>query len=370
MRLLQIDTGRLWRGGQRQCALLCRNLAAEGHEVHLACLRDSPLQEAFAGTRVRLHGLRAGGELDPIAALRLARLMRTVRPELIATHEAHGLGLAVLARFIGGGRVPLVYHRRVDAPLRTGFGSGRKLRAPALFICVSRAVAAIVARAGIPPERIRVVPDGIPPVDRVPGAAASVRAELGLDPDATIIGTIGSLVRPKDHATLLAAFARVAPRFPRAQLVVVGSGYLRERLRGQAAALAIEPRVRFLGERRDTDRLLCAMDLFVLSSRTEGLGSTILDAFSLEVPVVATAAGGIPDLVEDGRTGRLAAVGDPGALAGAMALALGDPAASREMATAARERFLAQLTDRVMADRTLAGYRDLLARTTGPSAPV
>lgn len=365
MRLLQIDTGRLWRGGQRQCALLCRNLAAGGVDVHLACRRGSPLSQDFAGTPVRLHALRAAGELDPVAALRVAGWIRRIRPELIAAHEAHGLGLAIQARWLAGARAPLVYHRRIDAPFGTGILSSWKRHAPALFICVSREVAAVVARAGIAAERIRIVRDGIPPIERVPDAPASVRAELGLDRDARIIGTIGSLTGPKDHATLLAAFARLVPRLPRARLVVVGSGSREERLRAQAAALSIASSVHFLGERRDTDRLLSAMDIFVLPSRTEGLGSTILDAFSLEVPVVATRAGGIPDLVEDGRTGRLADVGHPESLATTIARAFEDSAGSREMAVRARARFLAQFTDRAMAAQTVGCYRELLSVRTG-----
>lgn len=366
MRLLQIDTGRLWRGGQRQCALLCRHLAAGGAEVHLACRHASPLRQHFAGTPVRLHHLSAAGELDPIAALRVAGWMRRIRPELIAVHDTRALGLAILARALAGTRTPLVYHRRVDAPLGAGFASGWKRRAPALFICVSRAVAAVVARAGIPAERIRVVHSGIPPILRVPDAAASVRAELGLEAEAPIIGTIGGLNGPKDHATLLAAFARVVARWPRARLLVVGGGYLEPRLRQQARALSIAPSVHFLGERRDTDRLLSAMDLFVLSSRREGLGSSILDAFSLAVPVVATRSGGIPEMVEDGQTGRLAEAGQPEALAAVMARALEEPAASRMMAVAARARFLERFTDQAMAAQTAGCYRELLDDRRGP----
>jgi glycosyltransferase involved in cell wall biosynthesis len=365
MLLLHIDTGRLWRGGQRQCALLCRNLARDGHEVHLVCRRDAPLLEAFAGSPVGLHPVRWVGEANPLGALSLGRRVRALRPDLIAAHDAHALSLAQAGRALAGSRAPIVYHRRVDAAPGTGIGSRWKLRAPALFVCVSRAVAAVVEAAGVPRRRIRIVPDGIPAAEPVAGAAASLRAELGLDPAATIVGTIGSLVRPKDHATLLEAFARLAPEFPAASLAVVGSGYLRDRLLGQARALGIGSRVRFLGERRDVDRLLSAMDLFVLSSRTEGLGSTILDAFALGVPVVATRAGGTPDLIEDGRTGRLCAVGDPAALAAAMARALADPRASAAMAAAARERFLAEFTDREMAARTAACYREALAGTAG-----
>ena len=147
--------------------------------------------------------------------------------------------------------------------------------------------------------------------------------------------------------------------------MVVGSGHRQERLREQATALSSAASVHFLGERRDTDRLLSAMDLFVLPSRTEGLGSTILDAFSLEVPVVATRAGGIPDLVEDGRTGRLVPVGDAESLAAAIRRAFEEPVVSREMAVRARATFLTQFTDRAMAARTLDCYRDVLDAGAG-----
>jgi glycosyltransferase involved in cell wall biosynthesis len=295
----------------------------------------------------------------------VARVMRSVRPDLIAAHEAHGLGLAVMARWLVGARAGLVYHRRVDLPVGRWIGSRWKLRAPDLFICISRAVADVLAASGVPRQRIRIVYSGVAPIECEAGAGEALRAELGLSPSARIVGTIGSLVPHKDHLMLLTAFAQLKLRLPDAHLVLIGSGPLRDRLRVQAAAAELSECVHFLGERRDTDRLLSGMDLFVLSSRTEGLGSSILDAFSLGVPVVATKAGGIPDLVEDGRSGRLATPGDPDSLAGAMVRALEDPSGSEAMAAAARQRFLAEFTDRVMTTRTVACYRELLAAATG-----
>ncbi len=360
MRTLHVDTGRIWRGGQRQCALLCRDLARRGDAVHLVCRPAAPLGASLSDTAVRVHALPTAGEVDPLAVVRLAHLLHAVRPDLIAAHEAHGFALAALARRWMGGTLPLVYHRRVDVPIRRGWASRWKFSQARCFVCISRAVADVLAGCGVSRDRMRIIPSGIPDRAPVPGAREEVRAALGLDPDAVLIGTIAGLIAHKGHVVLLDAFARVAVRFQHAHLVLAGDGPLRAALQGQAIRLGLAQRVHILGERRDTDRLLNACDLFVLSSLTEGLGSVILDAFAQLVPVVATRAGGIPELVEDGRTGRLATPGDPDSLAAGITHALSDVAGSRALALAARERFLAEFTDRVMAQRTRECYEALL----------
>lgn len=360
MRLIHLDLGRHWRGGQRQCALLCRRLAAGGCEVHLIGRRDGALLAELRGGPIVRHALMLPGGINPLSALEVAAILRARHPDLIAAHEAHGLGLAAVGRRLAGLAVPLVYHRRVDVPPRSGWGSRWKLRQTDCFICVSHAAAAVLRAAGIAAERIRVVHSGVPPLVRIAGARQQVVAELGIPPAARLVGTIAGLITHKGHAILLEAVAEIAPAAEAVHLLLIGSGPLRDALERKASQLGIGECVHFLGERRDIARLLSALDLFVLPSLTEGLGSSILDAFSLEVPVVATRAGGIPELVADGRTGRLVAPGDAAELAGAMRAAWSDPSAAARMTARAAECFRAHFTDDAMATATSAVYRELL----------
>ena len=120
-----------------------------------------------------------------------------------------------------------------------------------------------------------------------------------------VVGNVAALTDHKDHATLVEAMALLRPRSPEARFVIVGEGELRPALEGLARERGASDRVVFAGFRTDLDRLLPAFDVFCLSSRLEGLGTSLLDAMAFARPVVATAAGGIPEAVEDGVTGRL-----------------------------------------------------------------
>jgi glycosyltransferase involved in cell wall biosynthesis len=335
-----------------------------GDEVHLACARGGQLHARMrqdpAGVR-GLHAVRAPGEINPLAALRVTRLLRQQHPDLIAAHDAHALTLLAAGRAAARRDVPLVYHRRVDVPMRAHASARWKLRAPDLYICVSRAVAGALERGGVDPKRIRVVPSGGAGRTRIANAKRDVCAELGIGSNVRLLGIVAGLVPHKGHAILLDAFARIAGRAPDTHLIIAGSGALSRSLARASARHGTADRTHFLGERRDIDRLLSALDLFLVASVTEGLNTSILDAFSLGLPVVATRAGGIPELVVEGETGWLADPRDADSLANALERALADPARCARMAAEARSRFDAQFTARAMIERTRDCYRALLA---------
>ncbi|MBM3316553.1 MAG: glycosyltransferase [Candidatus Eisenbacteria bacterium] len=369
MRTLHFDLGRRWRGGQRQCALLCRRLAASGLETHLVCRRGEALAGALAGSGVDLHELRAAGGGDPLAIIAAVRVLRRARPELIAAHEARGWGLAAAARALAGSTVPLVYHRRIDRPLGRAPGSRWKAARTVRFVCVSEAIAGILAASGVPAERLRVVHSGTPGFARVAGARDEIVREFGFSPGAILLGSVGGLLPHKGHALLVDAFARVAATEPRAALLVVGDGPERRSLHRRAAALGLGERVALAGERADVGRLMSALDLFVHPSLTEGLGTAILDAFSLRLPVVAARAGGIPEMVRPGETGWLVEPGDPAALAAGIAAALRERERAATMAEAAERLFRDSFTDAAMAASTLEVYRAAAAGSAaGPGA--
>ncbi len=164
---------------------------------------------------------------------------------------------------------------------------------------------------------------------------------------------MAALTGHKDHATLVEAMALLRPRCPEARLVIAGEGELRPALEAQVRDCGLGDRVVFAGFRRDLDRLLPAFSVFCLSSRLEGLGTSLLDAMAFGLPVVATAAGGIPEAVEDGVTGRVAPPRDPAALAEALADVLGDEERRRAYGAAGRRRFLERFTADHMVEETL-----------------
>ena len=356
MRVLHVDSARGWRGGQNQVWLSARGMAARGHDVVVACRAGGVLAERARAAGLAVREMRFRGDLWPGAALTLASALRETRPDVVHLHDPHAVSAGLLARRLAGRRA-LVATRRVDFALR-GFLSRRKYAACDRVIAVSEAIAGVLRRGGLAPDRVRVVHEGVPDRPAQAGGREALR-ELGIPEDAPVVGNVAALTGHKDQATLLAAAAKVAVRVPEARFVIVGEGELRGRLEALSRELGLERRCVFAGFRADVDRLIPAFTVFCLSSHMEGLGTSLLDAMSFGVPVVATAAGGIPEAVTDGITGRLVPPRDPDALAAALVEALAHPAQRAEWGRAGRRRFEERFTADRMVEATLAVYAEL-----------
>jgi glycosyltransferase involved in cell wall biosynthesis len=357
VKVLHVDSGRDWRGGQNQVLLSCLGMAARGHEVALACRRGSPLHERARQAGVIVRPVDFGGDLAPWPMLQVARALRDLRPEIIQAHDAHALTACHVSR-VSRSSSPVVATRRVDFAPR-GPLARWKYQSAARVIVVSRAIQAVLAQAGVDSARLRLVYEGVPDRPIVPGGRDALRA-LGVPDDAPVVGNIAALVDHKDHATLLRAAARVLARRPEVRFVIVGDGERRDALTRLAAEIGVTDRVIFAGFREDVDRLLPAFDVFCLSSHMEGLGTIVLDAMAFARPVVATAAGGIPESVVDGVTGRLTPTRDDAALADALLEVLEDPQGAKALGEAGRRRFEERFSAERMVSETLAVYQELI----------
>jgi glycosyltransferase involved in cell wall biosynthesis len=355
LKVVHADSARFWRGGQNQVLLTAAGMAARGHQVWLACQTGGALEQRARGVGLQVRPMAFHGELSPGALMGLARLYREVRPDVVHLHDPHaitaGLGASSLAP--GSRRIA---SRRVDFPLR-GTLSRWKYGACRCVIAVSRAIADRLQRDGVPPERIRLIYEGVPDHTARPGGRQALEA-LGVPADAMVVGNVAALTDHKDHSTLIAAAARVKARLPRVWFVIVGEGELRASLEQQARELDVADRVVFTGFRDDLDRLLPAFTVFCLSSHMEGLGTSVLDAMAFSRPVVATAAGGIPEAVEDDVTGRLVPPRDAQALADTLVQLLQDPSRLQALGTAGRLRYEQRFTAERMVEETLAVYSE------------
>jgi glycosyltransferase involved in cell wall biosynthesis len=356
VKVLHVDSARTWRGGQNQVLLTARGMAARGHDVVVACQAGGALAQRARAAGVAVREVAFSGDLSFAAVRALRALMRESRPDVVQLHDPHTVSAGVLAGRLAG-RPTLVATRRVDFPLR-GPLSRRKYAACRRVIAVSEAIAAVLRQDGLSPECVRVVHEGVPDRAPQPGGREVLR-ELGIPDGASVVGNVAALTGHKDQATLLAAAARVAARMPDTRFVFVGEGELRGRLVALARDLGLQGRCVFTGFRADLDRLIPAFTVFCLSSHMEGLGTSLLDAMAFGVPVVATAAGGIPEAVTDRTTGRLVPPRNPEALADALLEALQDPARRAAWGRAGRRRFEERFTADRMVDATLAVYAEL-----------
>jgi L-malate glycosyltransferase len=356
LRLLQLVTRRQLRGAEVFAAQLSEGLAALGCEVVLAGLYapgEPPL--AAAGVELLDLGGRPRRGFSPRLVRRLRRLVAARRPDLVQANGSDTLKYAVLALRGARPRPPLVYRSISIQSLWLRGALHRRwnrwlLHEVDCVAAVSRGAADdLVATHGLAPGRVTVLPLGTPagPAPNPAAARARLAAAAGLDPTGPLLVHVGSFTPEKDHALLLAAFREVRRRLPAARLVLLGDGPLRPEVERRAAAGwsagdsgGAEPAVRFLGARPDAAELAGGADLLVLSSRIEGTPGVVLEAAARGVPAVATAVGGLPEVVEHGRTGLLTAPGDAAELAGALLELLAAPERRRAMGRSARERVL------------------------------
>jgi glycosyltransferase involved in cell wall biosynthesis len=299
-----------------------------------------------AGVRVRPASWRAG--LEPRV---LWPILDEVRQgaAILHAHDAHALTLAALCA--GPTGTPLVVTRRVTFPLRKRFLWRRARR----IIAISNAVREALLAEGIQPERVIVIPSAVDLDSLSAHQGGSFRHRLALPGKGQLAVSLGALTPEKDHFTLVEAAARLVRDLPDLHWVVVGDGPLRPRLEAQIMEHGLQSRFHLVGPMPDPEQALTGADLYVLSSTSEGLGSSALAAMALGVPVVATRVGGIPDLLESGR-GILVEPRNPAALADAVHLVLTDADLGQELTRAARQD-LGRYSVGAMAERVLSVYR-------------
>lgn len=319
-------------------------------------------------------GREIQGWPDLRALVQLVRLIREFRPHILHTHTAKaGVLGRIAARLVG---VPIVIHT-YHGHVFHGYFSPAKTRLllaverwlsgfTNLILTVSATVRQDLLSLGIgTPERLMVVPLGLD-LDRFlvcESSRGQLRAELGIDPEAPLVGIVARLVPIKRHECFLRAAVEVARRYSGCQFLVVGDGERRAELERLGRHLALNDQVRFLGWRQDLERIYADLDLVVLTSANEGLPVSVIEAMASGKPVVATRVGGVPDLVEDGVTGLLVPPENPAAVAEAIGALLADARRRQTFGQAGRKRvYPAFSAERLLEDMDRL-YTELVSST-------
>jgi sugar transferase (PEP-CTERM/EpsH1 system associated) len=314
-------------GGLEKVVLsLVKNLAGERYRSSVVCLGyGGELLQQVTDSATTVHVLEKQPGFDLGLLWRLSKLLRRTHTDVVHCHNMGPLIYGALAAKIA----------RCSGVVYTAHGMKTSAEAkPVLFdrmgliddfVTVSEDARRIaIDVAGAKRDRVETVINGVD-VDALAGAAAASttvraqrRAQIGVPDDAVVFGIVARLSAAKDHANLFLAFASVAAGYDKARLVLVGDGELRDDLTARAGDLGLSDRIVFLGSRHDVPELLGALDVFVLSSYTEGLAVTLLEAMAAGLPVVATDVGGNGEVVENGQTGLIVPPRDPDALSRAM----------------------------------------------------
>lgn len=368
-RVLHLNTEPTWRGGEQQVLYLLDGLRARGVPALLVAQPGAPMAERARANGHDVHTMRMRGEADLLAVWRLRELLRDGQFDVLHAHTSHAHTLGALAAAsLGRTRRPrVVVSRRVDFSIfrRSFFGlNGLKYRHGVdLYVTVSEAIRGVLIKDGIAPERAVCVHSGIDlkKIDDAPRRRDALRAELGVPPDHALIANVAHMADHKGQRYLIEAMPAVLAARPKTVCAIVGDGELKGELEALAARLGVTASLRFPGFRADVPQVLKALDLFVMPSHMEGLGTSVLDAMAAGVPVVGTDAGGMPEMIEEGVTGLRCPIKDAPALARAILRLLDDPALGQRLAAEARRRVVERFSTDAMVDGTVRAYE----RVTG-----
>ncbi len=371
LRTLHVNTERTWRGGEQQTLYLCRGLAERGHLVHLAAQPGSPMAARAREAGIATFEIRMRSEGDVAAIRRLALLMRRHKYDVVHSHTSHAHFIVWFAAYFGG-RPRRIVSRRVDFSIykhRFSLSKLKYIHGADRYITVSGAVRQVLIGDKVPPERIRVVHSGID-TGRFPNIKENpLKAAFGIRNGAPVVGNIAHMVDHKGQKYLIDAIPLILEKRPDARFFIVGDGPLMKRLSRRAQSLGLEGRLFLPGFKSNVAAFLDMFNVFVMPSVMEGLGTSVLDALACGKPVVATRTGGIPEMIEHGRTGLLVQPRDPGELANGVLDLICNPAKAARLGREGKKAVEKQFSVDAVIDKTLDVYYETLGKHRKPRRP-
>ena len=341
-------------GLERVVLLLAREMVSRKREVVICCydkLGELVSEAERAGAQVELVSRKQGVDLWYI--WHLSRWLKRIQPDVLHMHNETALFYGTLAGRLA--HVPILIYTEHDGVFPRGFlarwMNRRLIKRLTHTVAISNAVRELWCDSdGIELKRVKVVPNG------VPGNAATSRQARQRDATCIRIGTVGRLSYEKGTEMLIEAFGLVREHLPKSKLVLVGDGPERSRLEQMTLDRGLTDCVDFLGTRNDVPALLTSFDIFVLPSRSEGLPMALLEAMATGLPIVATAVGGVPEAIRDGKSGLLIPPEQPQAIADALIRFASDEALRNSIGSAARQDF----EQRYELSRMVNAYENLM----------
>ncbi len=361
MRVLHLVSEKTWRGGEQQVAYLIEELLKHGVKCFVACRRNTPFHEYCTRESIAHIALPFANEFDFSTAWQVKQYAQKQQADVVHVHSAHAHAISVWAYILGNHR-PIILSRRVDFPVKKNVFSQFKYNHAGIarVLCVSDKIKEIVSQSLKRPEICATVYSGVD-MSRFRNSrkTGKLHQEFNIPAHKAIIGNVSAIAPHKDYFTFVDTVELLVQQKTDAHYFIVGDGPQREQVQSYVNQKQLQNHITFTGFRKDIPEVLPELDVMLITSETEGLGTTILDAFACRVPVVATEAGGIPEIVKERETGLLAPVKRPDVLAQKVSLLLKDEGLRNQLVQTSA--YLAQqFSKENTALRTLQIYKEVV----------
>lgn len=363
--VLHLSSEKTWRGGEQQIAYLLDSLAERGVTNYVAARKGSVFEEYCHSRGIPVLGLPFKNSLDLKTAAAIRSFCRQNPIDIIHLHSARSHSIGVMAAWMGN-KVPMILSRRVDFVPKKSWFTRWKYNQPSIkkILCVSDKIRLIMQAYVRDPSKCITVYSGIDLSKFEKQGAArgnNLKQEFNLSPETILIGNTAALVGHKDYYTFINTIGYLVEEGLPVKALIFGKGELEQSLKNYVSEKNLGQYVFFAGFRKDIVSLLPELHVFLMTSNEEGLGTSILDAFASGVPVVATEAGGIPEMVIHEKTGLLAPIAHPEELARQVKRVVTDDALRKKLIRGAREK-VKDFSKENTAAGTLQAYKEVLGR--------
>ena len=362
LKVLFISSIQMWGGAEVWLMDVMNGLEDRGHDVTLLCRKNTILEKNARGEGFDVVAMKMRGDLDPVVIYNVMHLMKSRGIQVASTNMDKELRFGGLAAKLAG-NVVMIPSREVDYPLKNKLRYRLTYNWLADYILANSESTKQTLLASAPwlePDRIEVVYKGIDPAPYLerPEEGTALRRELGIAPDAKVVGFVGQVIERKGVPDLVEAIPAVVERLPNAIFLFAGQGLLDTFVVERSRELGVADNVLHAGFRKDVSAVMKALDVLVLPSVVEGFGYVLVEAMAASKPVVATRASSIPEIVVDNETGLLVDVHAPGQLAAAIARVLEESDLAAAMGRSGRDRVLERFTIDRMIDHIESVFVD------------
>ncbi|MCK4980244.1 MAG: glycosyltransferase family 4 protein [Candidatus Delongbacteria bacterium] len=307
IKVLHIDTEMGWRGGQQQAVYLFENLLQKEYSTEFVCKPGSKLSNYFKNNDLPHIEVKMRNELDLISAYKIAKYCRSNKYSILHLHSAHAHSIGLLTKLFYG-KLKIIGVRRVDFKIKDNFISKLKYSSKLVnkIVCISKEIKKVMLTCNIPSDKLTVIHSGVD-IHKFDEIISNdqIREQYKISKKGIIIGTVAALVGHKDYPNLLKTASLVLEKKNNVWFIAVGDGKDETEIKSLHNKLKLDDKFIFAGYKKNIGEYLKSFDIFVLASKQEGLGTSILDAQSIGLPIVATKAGGIPEMFQDNMNGIL-----------------------------------------------------------------